>query len=818
MKIQSVIRQNPLLRWFCQAQRIPLLFSVTIVAGIFYHYAPQLTALWIVLSLAIQSALFRLFDFVKKKPLLGGVIYVLVGIVFLAAAGAFIRLGYDAAIFAPDDPNHQLDFMVWFLTPQSVLTDDFIGYTIALFLLFTMFIATSAYYFTLVRYRVLMSFVVMVFPFAIYAKEGETMPVLSIIILLVCYFAVMIYCRQAHAESNEVVQKYAPDVKSSLRMPSKKSAYAKVKPEILDGGFFEALGMFIAAATILILVIPKPEVTADRTLFDQMLDMSALSDFLENAIRGFTDSSDGGTYNPMSYNRALYYGKANEPMNLRSATFRDYQYGKDSWFASEYDKMPDSGEQSFTERDGFATLATTADPAMLVTSVQKLAAADPDFAERWHLQALARISQEDVQQYYLPLELQSATYNYFVYPAPLYPESVGIYNYYGDRVKAFQTKTGVLFRYQQSRVFQESYHMTYCSERFENSPEAQALMRSANGENWILLLADAMAAVYQDEAGSLSDKDALYTVFYAAYRDAFQAQLYAESVVSETPDDVRALALKLTEGLTNDYEKALAISDYLRRDGGFVYSLDFPITDADNVETFLFQNKTGVCYQFASAMVELGRAAGLNMRYVEGYAMSEADTRLLGGSEWDFVITTEHAHAFADVFIPGYGWMQIDATAASTEDQTRRKPTVLLTLQYSGLMLGGAAVIILAAMFWIVPMLLEKRFRKKFRQQRDAQSVQDAFARLRKQWKADPADTARVLCEKQADFLQTDLSELLAGFEQTVYGNRCDTETADRFYHAYCAAYDAYKPAVRRQRKAEKAARRAARKVRAESV
>lgn len=98
------------------------------------------------------------------------------------------------------------------------------------------------------------------------------------------------------------------------------------------------------------------------------------------------------------------------------------------------------------------------------------------------------------------------------------------------------------------------------------------------------------------------------------------------------------------------------------------------------------------------------------------------------------------------------------------------------------------------------------------------QSVQEAFARLRKQWKADPADTARVLCEKQSAFLQTDLSELLAGFEQTVYGNRCDAETADRVFRAYCAAYDAYKSAVKRQRKAERAARKAARKVQAEST
>lgn len=804
MKQDSVLRRNPLLRWFFQAQRIPLLFSVTIVAGIFYHYMPVLTPFWILSSLLIQSVLFRLFDFVKKKPLLGGAVYVLVGIVFVALAFTFIRLGENTAIFAPDDPKYHIDFMVWFLTPQTVFTVSYLGYTLALFTLFTMFISTAAYYFTLVRYRVLMSFVVMIFPFAIYAKEGETMPVLSIIILLICYFSVMIYCRQAHAESIEVVQKYVPDAESALKMPSKKSAYAKVKPEVLDGGFFEALGIFMAAATIFILVLPKPQVTADRAVFDAMLDMSALSDYLENAISGFTDSSDGGSYYAMPYTRALYYGNANEPMNLRVRTMRDYDYDKDAWLASEYDEMPEQNDDLFEPKDGFNTAAVSYDPAELNAAIRKLAAAEPEFAKKWNLQALTMVEAENPQEYYLPLKMQSATFNYFVYPSPLYPKSVSIFNNYGDRVTAYQTQTSILFRFRQSRAFQEEYSMTYFSERFAHTPAAQVLMHTFTSEEWCEMLADAVILSYNTD---------LYPLFEDVVMDAYRAELYAKSVVSGTPDSVKALAEQLTEGMTNDYEKATAICDYLRTDGGFTYSLTFPITDQDNVETFLFENKTGVCYQFASAMVELCRAAGVNARYVEGYAMSEADTRLVGGSQWDYVITTEHGHAFADVYIPGYGWMQMDATASSNEP-VRQKTSVLATLQYSGLLLGAVAVIVLAAVFWVVPLVMEKRFRRKYQQKRDAESVQAAFARLRKQWKADPALTARVLCAQQAAFLQVDLSELLDGFEKTVYANKCDAETADRVFRAYCAAYDAYKPAVRRQRKAERAARKAERKTR----
>ena len=54
MKDNSVLARIPLLRWLLQPARIPLLFSVTIVSGIFYHYAPEFTAFWIVLSLCCR--------------------------------------------------------------------------------------------------------------------------------------------------------------------------------------------------------------------------------------------------------------------------------------------------------------------------------------------------------------------------------------------------------------------------------------------------------------------------------------------------------------------------------------------------------------------------------------------------------------------------------------------------------------------------------------------------------------------------------------------------------------------------------------------
>ncbi len=805
MKLSALRARFPLLDWFLQAKRIPLLFSVTIVSGIFYHYAPSLTVLWIVLSLLLQTPLFRLFDYMKKHHFLGGIIFLFTGFVFLAAAVAFIYLGYTAPVFGPESSALKLDFMIWFLTPLSVLPTSYLGYTIGLFLLFTFFIASVAYYFTLLRYRVLMSFMVMIFPFAVYAKENEEMPVPSILILLACYFAVMVYCRQAHAEDPAVVQPYAPDTESRLTMPTKKSPFFGTMPELLDGSFLRSTGIFIAASIILVLIIPKPTVVADRAVFDTMLDMSALSDYLQGAIEGFSDSSDGGGYAQPAYSRALFHAAADEPLNLRAQTLTNYQYDTDTWNASEFDRRPEQNSaENFTGSDKFHTRSVEPDAAELLTVIIQAASADPAFAEKWGIAQLAG-KPTDFQDYYNRIIVEPTTQNSKVFPAPNRIVQAELSNQRGIPLTIHQSRNEILFSYYSGSTANNVYYYAeYLSPDFAESEAALTLTNAFDMEHWREFLPELQKAAEQN---GLDTEPVL-----GAIDSLEQADAYAAAVESKTPQDVRDLALQLTEGLYSDREKAKAICHYLKGSGIFKYNLEFQKMPGDNVRTFLFENKQGVCYQFASAMTELCRAAGLNVRYVEGYAMQQEDDRLVvGGNEWNYVITTEHAHAFVEVYLPGTGWTMMDATAAGL-GAGGGKVNILTSLQFSGLILFCAAMLALLLIFKLLPMLREKLFRRKFRKLRNAEAVQAAFARLRKQWKADPAETARVLCEKQSAFLQTDLTDLLSGFEETVYADKCSPETADRVFACYCAAYDAYRPAVRRQRKAEKAARKAARK------
>ncbi|MEF2278796.1 transglutaminaseTgpA domain-containing protein [Deinococcus sp. YIM 134068] len=103
-------------------------------------------------------------------------------------------------------------------------------------------------------------------------------------------------------------------------------------------------------------------------------------------------------------------------------------------------------------------------------------------------------------------------------------------------------------------------------------------------------------------------------------------------------------------------EAALA---YLRS-GGFTYTLQPPtLPERDRVDAFLFGTRRGFCEHYASAFAFLIRAAGLPARVVGGYLGGEVNPD--GGY---LIVRAQDAHAWAEVWLPGQGWVRVDPTAA----------------------------------------------------------------------------------------------------------------------------------------------------------
>jgi transglutaminase-like putative cysteine protease len=75
----------------------------------------------------------------------------------------------------------------------------------------------------------------------------------------------------------------------------------------------------------------------------------------------------------------------------------------------------------------------------------------------------------------------------------------------------------------------------------------------------------------------------------------------------------------------------------------------------DDAETVL-RSKRGVCQDFAHLTIALARAAGVPARYVSGYV------RPVDG-------LAEASHAWAELFLPGAGWVGMDASGPGPIDE-----------------------------------------------------------------------------------------------------------------------------------------------------
>jgi hypothetical protein len=88
----------------------------------------------------------------------------------------------------------------------------------------------------------------------------------------------------------------------------------------------------------------------------------------------------------------------------------------------------------------------------------------------------------------------------------------------------------------------------------------------------------------------------------------------------EFPGNIGRLADRLTRGYDNNYDKTIAITNYLRTEMKYNLEIPPPPVGVDPVEWFLFTWKQGFCNYYASAEVLLLRAAGIPARMVVGYA------------------------------------------------------------------------------------------------------------------------------------------------------------------------------------------------------
>ena len=118
------------------------------------------------------------------------------------------------------------------------------------------------------------------------------------------------------------------------------------------------------------------------------------------------------------------------------------------------------------------------------------------------------------------------------------------------------------------------------------------------------------------------------------------------------------LAAEWRATLASDEEVVRAALAHFNREK-FQYTLEPRLLGMHSVDDFLFETREGFCEHYSSSFVFLMRAAGIPARVVTGYQGGEFNE--LGGY---YIIRQSDAHAWAEVWLKGRGWVRVDPTAA----------------------------------------------------------------------------------------------------------------------------------------------------------
>lgn len=223
----------------------------------------------------------------------------------------------------------------------------------------------------------------------------------------------------------------------------------------------------------------------------------------------------------------------------------------------------------------------------------------------------------------------------------------------------------------------QSYAMI---ERFQRQPQSERegtavgydIVLEPTQQSWVyaLQLADFDAAnIAQDRYYTLhTDKP-------VTQRFGYQMRSYLDHATDlELAGILRARALQLPQDDGNPdsqrlaarlYAQASSDLDYANRvmtyfaEQPFFYTLTPPTLGEASIDDFLFNTREGFCEHYASSFVYLMRAAGVPARVVVGYQGGE-----INPFEGYTMVYQYNAHAWAEIWLDGQGWVRMDPTAA----------------------------------------------------------------------------------------------------------------------------------------------------------
>lgn len=199
---------------------------------------------------------------------------------------------------------------------------------------------------------------------------------------------------------------------------------------------------------------------------------------------------------------------------------------------------------------------------------------------------------------------------------------------------------------------------------------------------------------YYTDYCNIEEKD--NALIYHYYPDNGESVLVLEKVPYERYLDVPAGCVTAVRRVCEEAgfwgtEKEIAQQIITYFDENYNYTLrpGFYYGNPDYISHFLLESKKGYCAHFASAATMLFRQMGIPARYVEGYAFPYAavveNGELVEDADYDdyykgfseigetaliqIEIPEAYAHAWVEIYDSERGWIVVDPTPASTEEE-----------------------------------------------------------------------------------------------------------------------------------------------------
>ena len=530
-------------------QKLSILFSASVTLIILHSYTAYISAVLILPVFFCSYLVYRFCDHCYSEKLRARYLLVLALLLVLMLWMLSARI-------------YSVSFVEWLYIDLSYL--DYFWYFFAFFVACCFIITSAVFYFTVIIYRSLFLFIVLLIPFGLNFTRLMDVPVLYTVPAIGLYFALMVILGKK-------------ELKGAVSQVNNSYAYA-----------FTAA---VCLVTSFSFFVDLPENAPSTTEGDGALD-GLLGRNYSSGVPDFSQEND----------EIMFLVEADEQLYFLRQVFINYDGTR--W-------VHESASELNAETSDWEIMAEALNFDRLFELALK---ADDD---GWLSQPLR--SRENIERLTNVEQIKTATIIPQGNQAAVYvlapPRTFSV-----PGLPHAQNRLGEIFFADWARIV-FPYSIDYYSDFFKANHDFRIAAQKSAPDVASLLSELTLFAMNDSE---LRDTYLDSVISFASR--LHDATVFEDSSQEFQSSRIRNLALDITEGLDSDFEKAAAIERSFW-ENGYSYDAEGAFIEVNqDIEHFIFESRSGTCGHFATAMTLMARSIGLNARYAEGFTSSEINS------------------------------------------------------------------------------------------------------------------------------------------------------------------------------------------------